>query len=478
MTAQLTPPRVPPYQDGILHDLMENLCEVFWSSDPAIHRMLYVSPAFERIWGRSRASLYASPRSFIEAVHEADRDGLRAALEDQKLGKVFEHEYRVVRPDGAVRWIWDRGHPVRDSAQGPVTHYVGVATDITERKHSEKSLRLFRELVDRASDTVAIINRATLRIVDINQKGCDASGYSRDELLRMSVFDLDPQLTPELVAQRDPQLQDLGSLVYQAEFRRKDGTMHPVEVSISRVELEQVYMVATVRDVSMQRRMERNMQATIYALASAVEKRDPYTAGHQHRVARLAVAIGRILKLPEDRLHGLSLGATIHDIGKLSLPAEILSKPGRITAIERELIKSHAAIGAEILDGVELPWPIKEMIWQHHERLDGSGYPRGLTGDAILLEARIIAVADTVEAMASHRPYRPARSVADAMAEIQRCRGTLFDPDVVDACLQLFLEQGFDLGEEPPGPVAREGPQGRTRALNGEPVLQFALGLL
>ncbi len=184
---------------------------------------------------------------------------------------------------------------------------------------------------------------------------------------------------------------------------------------------------------------------TIRAIARTVEKRDPYTAGHQQRVAELSVAIGRELQLDEDRLEGLRLGATIHDIGKIYVPAEILNRPGRLSAPEFAIIKSHPEVGYDIVKDVKFPWPVAETIRCHHERLDGSGYPRGLKGEAIPLEARILAVADVVEAMASHRPYRPGHGIDAALEEIARHRGEWYDATAVDACLRLFRERSFRL---------------------------------
>lgn len=190
-------------------------------------------------------------------------------------------------------------------------------------------------------------------------------------------------------------------------------------------------------------KLRRSLDATIEAIAATLEMRDPYTAGHQARVAALAAAIAREMGLDAERIEGLRLAATIHDIGKIRVPAEILAKPGRLGAAEFELIKGHCAAGYDIVKGIAFPWPIAQMIRQHHERLDGSGYPDGLRGDAILLEARILAVADVVEAMSSHRPYRPALGVEAALAEIAAGRASRFDPAAVDACLALFRERRY-----------------------------------
>lgn len=182
---------------------------------------------------------------------------------------------------------------------------------------------------------------------------------------------------------------------------------------------------------------------TIRAISLTVEKRDPYTAGHQNKVAQLSVAIGRELGMDDDHLEGLRLGATIHDIGKIYVPAEILNRPGRLSRAEFEIIQSHSEVGYDIIKDVQFPWPVAEMVIQHHERLDGSGYPRGLQGEEIILEARILAVADVVEAITSHRPYRPAVGLDKALLEIESHSGISYDPEVTGACLRLFREKGF-----------------------------------
>ncbi len=189
--------------------------------------------------------------------------------------------------------------------------------------------------------------------------------------------------------------------------------------------------------------LERAMHSTIQAISMTVEKRDPYTSGHQLRVAILAKAIAQELKLPESQIESIYMAASIHDIGKISLPAEILVKPIPLTDIEISLIQAHAQAGYDILSGIDFPWPIADIVVQHHERLNGSGYPRGLAGEEILLEARILCVADVVETMASHRPYRPSIGMDKALEEIDTNRGVLYDPHVVDACLTLFKERNF-----------------------------------
>jgi PAS domain S-box-containing protein/putative nucleotidyltransferase with HDIG domain len=192
-----------------------------------------------------------------------------------------------------------------------------------------------------------------------------------------------------------------------------------------------------------QARFEASLEAVVRAIATAAELRDPYTAGHQHRVAELAAAIATDLGVEPQLVVGIRTAASIHDIGKLAVPAEILSRPGRVSQAELAIIKGHAQAGHDIVVGIDFPWPVAEMILQHHERLDGSGYPSGLHGEEVSIGGRIIAVADTVETMYSHRPYRPGLGIETALQTIAAGRATLFDPGVVDACTRLFGEQGF-----------------------------------
>ncbi|MDD5272679.1 MAG: HD domain-containing protein, partial [Methylovulum sp.] len=189
--------------------------------------------------------------------------------------------------------------------------------------------------------------------------------------------------------------------------------------------------------------LRQSLEQSIEAIAATVEARDPYTAGHQRRVGELATAIAKEMGLPEAQANGIHLAAIIHDLGKIRIPAEILSRPCQLSHNEYMLIKEHPQAGYDILKNKKFPWPIADIVLQHHERLDGSGYPQGLKDGQILLEAKIIAVADVVDAMSSHRPYRPALGVEAALDEIRRGQGPVYDTVVVDACLRLFTEKGF-----------------------------------
>lgn len=193
--------------------------------------------------------------------------------------------------------------------------------------------------------------------------------------------------------------------------------------------------------------LQKALEGIIHALSLVVETRDPYTAGHERRVADLACAIAREMSFSKWQIKGIHVTGLLHDLGKMAVPAEILSKPGRLTSSEFNIIKSHPKVGYEILEMIEFPWPVNKAVLQHHERLDGSGYPDGLSGEDVIFEARLLGVADVVEAMSSHRPYRPALGVDSALNEISQGRDVLYDSEVVDACLRLFRGEEFKFGE-------------------------------
>jgi HD-GYP domain-containing protein (c-di-GMP phosphodiesterase class II) len=296
-----------------------------------------------------------------------------------------------------------------------------------------------------------------------------ARGFSVDEI---AALPLDRQLTPESLGKAVNWLGKLmrlekdglisepdGILSRELEFYCKDGRTILLDCTFQFIRDEQgkaTGILAEGRDITARKRAEEELQqtleslrkavgTTIQVMVSAVEVRDPYTAGHQIRSADLARAIATEMGLSQDRIDGIRMVGSIHDIGKLSIPAEILSKPTKLSEIEFALIKEHARQGYEILKNVESPWPLAEIVYQHHERMDGSGYPRNLKGEEILIEARILAVADVVEAMASHRPYRPGLGIDLALAEIEKNSGIFYDNAVADACLRLFRGKGFKL---------------------------------
>ncbi|HRS83947.1 MAG TPA: PAS domain S-box protein, partial [Smithellaceae bacterium] len=284
-------------------------------------------------------------------------------------------------------------------------------------------------------------------------------GYAKEELTGMNYRKYTDARTAKLLHQLYSQTYQTGNpgKMMDYEIIRKDGERLMLQQSFTLLKDSEGAVIGfrgIVRDVSHLKKLEREreetleklrqaLESTIHAMAVTVESRDPYTAGHQRRVADLAYAMAVEMGLEPDRINGLRMASLIHDLGKISIPTEILTKPTKLTNIEFEIVKTHAQAGYEILKDIVFPWPIARIVLEHHEKMDGSGYPQHLKGDELLPESKILTVADVVEAMASHRPYRPSLSLQAALEEITRNRGILYDTDAVAACLTLFEEKRF-----------------------------------
>ena len=334
--------------------------------------------------------------------------------------------------------------------------------DITERKRAEEQLRAaeeqFRGLVEQQIAGVYIIQDG--RFIYVNPRCAEIVGRgSTNELIGTDPVRWVAEADQGLVAEHIRSLLDGETSSVKLEFgvQRRDGSATQVGAHAARTTREgRPAIIGLVQDISEKKRGEdetrRHVEQLKIAFMGTVkvatiisEIRDPYTAGHERRVAELAVAIGDELWLDSTRLEGLRVGGHLHDIGKMTVPLEILSKPGKLSALEMQLIRGHAQAGYDVLKDVAFPWPVAQIALQHHERVNGSGYPQGLKGEAILLEARIMAVADVVEAMSSHRPYRAGLGIETALAEIERGRGTLYDANAANACLCLFRERRYQL---------------------------------
>ncbi len=234
--------------------------------------------------------------------------------------------------------------------------------------------------------------------------------------------------------------------LYIEENTPRDSRIEGYLISIADVLAGIIVRKRTQEELNLSLNKIRNaLGGTIQAMSMAVESRDPYTSGHQRRVANLARAIATEMGLSDDQIDGIRMAASIHDIGKIAIPIEILSKPGQLSEIEFSLIKTHSQIGYDILESIDFSWPVAQIVLQHHEKQNGTGYPNGLSGENILIEARVITVADVIEAMVSHRPYRAAHDIKEALDEISSKKGSYFDSDVVDACLRLFKEKDFKI---------------------------------
>ena len=314
----------------------------------------------------------------------------------------------------------------------------------------------FRKMFEEHAAIKLVMESDTGNIINANNAAADFYGWSIEELCRMRIQDIST-LPSETLGDRMQQIILKRKQKFYSQHRRRDGSLRDVEAFNNAIKIGGKDLVyAIIQDITEQKvaeqkiksyvkQLETAMQSTLQAVANVVEAHDPYTAGHERRVGQIAADIAREMGWSEEKCNTLQLIGLVHDIGKMSVPSEILSKPGRLSTIEFELVKSHAENGYQILQNVEFPLPIAEIIREHHERMDGSGYPQGLKGEEILLEARILSVADVLEAMASHRPYRASLGIDAAISEIETHRGSLFDTDIVDAMLRLFREKGYQV---------------------------------
>ncbi len=298
-----------------------------------------------------------------------------------------------------------------------------------------------------------------LKIKDVSRLAASKFGYSRSEIVGREIFGyVVPKDRERVAEQLEGDFRDEADSEFMVDIYARNGEVRTILFSPGRVIMrdgEQVRGILVTgvditRRIKVEEKLRRNyeklqriLDGTVNALALVVEKRDPYTAGHQRRVACLCCAIAREMGIADEQVECIRVAAFLHDIGKLHVPAEILNKPGQLSEVEMKIVKTHPQVGYEILAEVEFSCPISRIVLQHHERMKGYGYPHGLTGDDICLEGKILGVADVVEAMVSHRPYRPARSIDEALEEITQNAGTLYDPEIASICVKLFREKKF-----------------------------------
>ncbi len=322
----------------------------------------------------------------------------------------------------------------------------------------KESEERYRSVVENAHDAIYIITQDTLRYVNPGFE--KLTGWKKKELCskKFNFWNIIHPDDLKKIKKRKKRGKRGIEVQLGKEFRiiAKDGTEKIVEANTAKIgKVGEAKEVGILRDITGRKRAEeelkksyerlqKSFEGTINALVSALEKRDPYAVGHQRRVTKLACAIGREMDLSKDQIDGLRLAGPVHDVGKLRIPTEILIKPSPLAPFEFVIVKMHPQIGYEILKPIEFPYPVAQIVLQHHERIDGSGYPAGLKGAKILLEARIMGVSDVVEAMSSYRLFRPTLGVGMALEEIIKDKGILYDPDVVDACLILFYEKRFN----------------------------------
>ena len=339
--------------------------------------------------------------------------------------------------------------------------FIKQASIALQRKKTEealsKSQQEFASIFKDNPEAIVYVNEQG-NILDINSRFFELFGYSLEEIKGKNINSGIIHPSDKIIEGKDLDSKALfkGYINFETIRKKKDGTLFPVSISGSPIVVNGrprgmigIFIDITNRKTTEEqlkesfKKLQKTMEDSIYSISLVTEARDAYTAGHQQKVSKLAVALAKEMGFPKDKVEGIKIAALIHDVGKINLPAEILSKPGKLSEIEFNLIKNHSQTGYDILKKVDFLWPIARIVLQHHEKINGSGYPRGLKGDEILLEAKIICVADVVEAMSSHRPYRPALGINKALEEISKNKGILYDQEVVDVCLELFKEKDF-----------------------------------
>jgi PAS domain S-box-containing protein len=464
--------------DKKLRQALANAGHAIWEWDIA-NRKITADEQSIRMFGYDPEIKVFNFDWWNSCVHPDDREAIKIALDDVAEGRnnKFEVEYRFQSQSEEWLWISAVGAPTEFDANGRPKLISGTHRDVTERRNASTALRNNELRAHAVLNSVLhgiIVTDGEGVITSFNPAAENMFGVKRQDAIGRAVADL-------IIPERYREAHEAGLRNYRStgktniigtpieiEALHADGTEFPVELAVQATELDDgLVFTAMIKDISERRNIEKmisehnrnfqeNLIQTVEVLAHTIEQRDPYTSGHQNRVMELAVSIAGEMRLPTDQITGIRLGSLIHDVGKISLPAEILSYPGRLSKEQMELVKTHPANGYDIVKDVAFEWPVAEMVLQHHERIDGSGYPRGLKGAEICLEARIIGVADVVEAICSHRPYRPGRGIEVALAEIIEHRGSFFDAAVVDACLSLFREKSFKWADG-------------TREISGEP---------
>jgi PAS domain S-box-containing protein len=452
--------------------LLDNMADVITVIDMDLH-FTYVSPSIMRMRGYTAEEATAqtfeqvmTPESLqiIAKVFEEEMQLEASGTADPGRSRILDlDEYRK---DGSIVCMENHLSFLRDEAQKAVG-IISLTRDITERKRAEEEIvrtnTFLDSIIENIPDMIFLKDARELRFVRFNRAGEELLGQSRDDLIGKNDYDFFPKIQADFFTQKDRNVLSGKKLIdipeEHIQTRGGEKILHTKKLALLNEKGEPSFLLGISEDITERKRAEEQLRqtleslrkavnTTIQVMVSAIEARDPYTAGHQIRSANLARAIATEMGLPKEKIDGIRMAGSIHDIGTLSIPSEILTKPTKLTNLEFSLIKEHSQKGFEILKDVESPWPLAQIVYQHHERMDGSGYPRQLKGKDIIIEARILAVADVVEAMASHRPYRPSLGLNSALAEIENNKGTIYDTDAVDACLKLFREKGFQLEGE------------------------------
>jgi len=438
--------------------IFENAVEGIFQSTPD-SRLIDVNPAMARIFG------YASPKEMITGVasighqlytNSENRHAFQQLLEEHGVVEGFVAQF--YRKDGTMLWGSLNVRAVKDES-GKVLYYEGIMEDITARKKAEEGLKKseekYRNIFENAVEGIFQVTPDG-RYLSVNPSLARIHGFSSPEEMIILVTDIAHQLyvDPSRRAEMKRMMEEEGFVKdFEIMMRRKDLSLQWVSVTSHAIRDNSgmiLYYEGTLQDITSSKFAEEELKqlkktsgGIIEAMSLTVEMRNPGKSGHQKKVSNLTRAIAREMGLTHDMTECIGIAGVIHDIGEISVPVRVLNKPARLTGTEYSLIKAHPQSGYNILKKAELPYNVAEIVLQHHERLNGSGYPKGLKGIEILLEARILAVADVAEAITSQRPYRPALGINAALDEIKKNKGILYDAGVVEVCLKLFREKRF-----------------------------------
>lgn len=438
-----------------------------WTMDLNLN-MLYISPSVEKLLGYTFGEIKELSLDKL-LTSESLQNAMDFFLEEMPKA-LASPDYVLTRPlemqfcckNGRTVWGESMFSFIRDENGKPVS-ILGEGRNITERKQMEvalkKSEKNFRRSLD---DSPLGVRISTIEGKTIYANNAILDIYGYDSVEELQNTPLQERYTPESFAQfqerKKKRLQgELGPSEYEVSIIRKNGDIRHLHVFRKEIfwsgskQSQVIYQDITLRRQAEEKlnetleNLRQSIKVTIQVLGTASEAKDPYMAGHQKRVADLARAIATEMKLSHDKIESIRMASAIHDIGKISVPSEILCKPAILSDLEFSLVKNHPLYSYEIIKEVESPWPLADIVYQHHERLNGTGYPQGLKNEEILIESRILAVADVVEAMISYRPYRPALGMDIALGEIENNAGILYDQNVVNACLRLFREKNYQM---------------------------------
>ncbi len=374
----------------------------------------------------------------------------REVIKNKKQKFILEEPFTM--PDGKLKWFQTR--KVHLKLKNNDKCMLGVAVDITEMKEAQEEIKLFKTISDKALYGSALTDLKG-NIVYINKYMANIHGYRIEELIgkHLSILHTEEQL--KIIEKYISNLEEINKYAFtEIWHKRKNGSVFPMlmsGVNINDYKGDFKYLAVSGIDITERKKAEKELKESrdtlVETMSKIIDTRDPYTSGHQYRVGQLAESIAKEMGLSEENIEQIRIASLIHDIGKISIPSEVLNKPTKLTEIEWNLIQSHSEQGYNILKSINFSFPAAKIVLEHHERNDGSGYPKGLKEDQISLEAKIIAVADVVEAMTNHRPYRPALGIDKALVEIEKNKGNLYDPVVVDKCIDLIRQKGFKFDE-------------------------------